>query len=129
MDGKMPPADVFNANCASRQVLELLAEKWALLVIDALGDGAKRTAELRQRVGGISEKMLIQTVRKLERNGFVTRKVFPQVPPRVEYRLSELGRSLVDTVAALDRWVEDHIAAVEQARRRFDAANANADSS
>jgi DNA-binding HxlR family transcriptional regulator len=122
----MPHADVFNANCASRRVLELLAEKWALLVIHALGDGSKRTAQLRRRVGGISEKMLIQTVRKLERNGFVTREVFPQIPPRVEYRLSELGHSLLDTVAALDRWVEDHLEAVEQARRRFDAENSNA---
>jgi DNA-binding HxlR family transcriptional regulator len=124
----MPPADVFNANCASRQVLELLAEKWALLVIHALGDGAKRTSQLRQRVGGISEKMLTQTVRKLERNGFVTREVYRQVPPRVEYRLSELGRSLVDTVAALDRWVEDHIAAVEEARSRFDASSSKTES-
>jgi DNA-binding HxlR family transcriptional regulator len=117
----MPKADVFNADCASRQVLELLAEKWALLVIHALGDGARRTAQLRRQIGGISEKMLIQTVRKLERNGFVTREVFPEVPPHVEYRLSDLGRSLQHTVAALDRWVESHIAAVQKAQQTFDA--------
>jgi DNA-binding HxlR family transcriptional regulator len=117
----MLKADVFNANCASRQVLELLAEKWAMLVIHALGDGARRTAQLRRQIGGISEKMLIQTVRKLERNGFVTREVFPEIPPHVEYQLSDLGRSVQHPVAALDRWVESHMAAVLKAQQAFDA--------
>jgi DNA-binding HxlR family transcriptional regulator len=124
---KILKANVFNADCASRQVLELLAEKWALLVIHALGDGARRTAELRRQIGGISEKMLIQTVRKLERNGFVTREVFAEVPPRVEYQLSDLGRSLQHTVAALDLWVETHMTAVQTAQQLFDARKQKSD--
>jgi DNA-binding HxlR family transcriptional regulator len=116
----MPDGNIFNAACPSRQVMEILAEKWALLIIDALGEGPKRTAVLRRHIGGISEKMLIQTLRKLERNGFVCRKVHVAVPPHVEYALSELGHSLERKVAAFDRWVEEHLGEVMRARQAFD---------
>ncbi len=116
----MPDGNIFNAACPSRQVMEILAEKWALLVIDALGEGPKRTAVLRRRIGGISEKMLIQTLRKLERNGFVQRTVHVAVPPHVEYALTELGLSLERKVAAFDRWVEENLTEVVRARRVFD---------
>lgn len=100
------PLDVMQADCRARAVVSALAERWALLVIDALSDGALRTGELRRRIGGISEKMLIQTLRKLERLGLIERRDFREVPPRVEYGLTDLGRSLSPIIVALDRWVE-----------------------
>lgn len=100
--------DVFLPNCPARAVLSLLAEKWALLVIHALSEGTRRTAELRRRIGGISEKMLIQTLRRLEEHGLIVRTSYPEIPPRVEYALTPLGRSLSSVVTALDQWVEAH---------------------
>ena len=116
--------NVFRSDCPSRQILDALAEKWTLLVIDALIGQPMRTAELRRAIGGVSEKMLIQTLRKLERNGFVERRVFAEVPPRVEYRLTGLGVSLADMVIALDRWVEANFSCVQQAQQVFDARQA-----
>jgi DNA-binding HxlR family transcriptional regulator len=113
--------DVCNAQCSSRKILELLAEKWALLVIHRLSIAPSRTSQLRRQIGGVSEKMLIQTLRKLERHGFVERIDFGEVPPRVEYRLTELGRSLGKAVLALDTWVEQNFVDVVVARGRFDA--------
>ena len=112
--------NVFDPGCPSRAVLEALAEKWALLLVHVLADGPARTAQLRRRVGGISEKMLIQTLRRLERNGFVARRAFAEVPPRVEYSLTTLGASLSEPITALDRWVERHIRDIDIARREFD---------
>ena len=112
--------NVFDAGCPSRAVLEVLAEKWALLLVHRLADGPARTAQLRRRVGGISEKMLIQTLRRLERNGFVARRAYPEIPPRVEYSLTPLGASLSEPITALDRWVELHIQDIDYARREFD---------
>ena len=112
---------VFNAQCASREVLDLLAEKWVLLVIHSLADGPKRTSELRRHLDGVSEKMLIQTLRNLERNGFVARHAYAEVPPRVEYRLTELGLRLSLLVKALDDWVEANIFDIIGAKQAFDA--------
>ena len=100
--------DVFLVDCPARHVLTLLAEKWALLVVHALSEGTRRTGALRRRVTGVSEKMLIQTLRRLELSGLVRRTAYPEVPPRVEYELTELGWSLSSVVTALDRWVEAH---------------------
>ncbi len=113
-------ADVFKAACPSRRVLEILAETWALLLIHTLADGPARTAQLRRRVDGISDKMLIQTLRRLQRNGFVARRAFPEVPPRVEYSLTPLGVSLSEPITALDRWVERNLAEIAVAQTRFD---------
>lgn len=112
--------NVFNAGCPSRGILEVLAEKWALLLIHTLTSGPTRTAELRRRIGGISEKMLIQTLRRLERNGFVMRRAYPEVPPRVEYSLTPLGASLSEPITTLDRWVERHLREIDVAQRAFD---------
>jgi DNA-binding HxlR family transcriptional regulator len=98
--------DVFLADCPARKVLSLLAEKWTLLVVHALSERTYRTAELRRRIGGVSEKMLIQALRRLEQHGLVARTSHPEVPPRVEYALTPLGQSLSSVVRALDRWVE-----------------------
>ena len=112
--------DVFSPACPARSVLDILAEKWPLLLIHALSSGPARTGELRRRVGGISDKMLIQTLRRLERSGFVSRHAYPEVPPRVEYALTQLGASLSEPVKALDGWVEQNIATIGAAQRRFD---------
>lgn len=99
---------VFLADCPARDVLALLAEKWTLLVLHALSEKTYRTAELRRRIGGVSEKMLIQALRRLEQHGLVTRMSYKTVPPHVEYSLTPLGVSLSSIVCALDTWVETH---------------------
>lgn len=122
MSSPCPPGragDVFSAGCPSRAVLAVLAEKWALLLIHTLAEDPARTAELRRRVDGISEKMLIQTLRRLERYGLVARRAYPEVPPRVEYALTPLGASLSEPITALDRWVESNIREIVAAQRRF----------
>lgn len=101
-----PPLDVMRSDCRARSVLTILAERWALLIIDALSGGALRTGDLRRRIGGISEKMLIQTLRKLEALGLIDRRDFREVPPRVEYELTARGQSLSPLIVAVDRWVE-----------------------
>jgi len=115
-----PQPDVLNAQCPSRPILELLAEKWALLIVHTLAAGPLRTSQLRRTVGGISEKMLIQTLRRLEQHGFVLRRAFAEVPPRVEYELTPLGASLSEPIRALDTWVERHLDEVEAARSAFE---------
>lgn len=103
-----PALDVMLADCRARSVLTVLAERWALLIIDALSEGPRRTGELRRGIGGISEKMLIQTLRRLEALGLVERHDFREVPPKVEYALTPLGLSLSPIIVMLDRWVEAH---------------------
>ena len=89
-------------------------------LIHRLGRGPARTAELRRRIGGVSDKMLIQTLRRLERHGFVARHAYPEVPPRVEYSLTALGASLSEPITTLDRWIERHLQAISLAQREFD---------
>ena len=116
----MPKPDLFNSKCPSREVLDMLAQKWSLLILHSLVDGPRRTAEIRRRVDGISEKMLIQTLRDLERSGFVARRAYAEVPPRVNYRLTTLGASLSKLVRALDDWVEGNFLAIDKAQKAFD---------
>ncbi len=110
--------DVFLADCPARKALSLLAEKWTLLIVHALSERTYRTAELRRRIGGISEKMLIQALRRLEQHGLVARTSYPEVPPRVEYSLTPLGFSLSGVVQELDRWVEAHAFEIEDRAER-----------
>jgi len=100
--------DVMQSDCPARTVLVLLAEKWSLLTIHALSEGTMRTSALRRRIGGVSEKMLIQTLKRLETAGLVVRTTYDEVPPRVDYALTELGWSLSPIVRSLDAWVEQH---------------------
>lgn len=100
--------NVMDPDCPARAVLCLLAEKWSLLTLHALSEGTMRTGALRRRIGGISEKMLVQTLRRLEEAGLVVRVAYPEVPPRVEYSLTDLGRSLSPLIVALDEWIENH---------------------
>ena len=111
--------NVFSVTCPARYVLDVLADKWALLLIHALARGTHRTAELRRRVDGISEKMLIQTLRRLERFGLVSRQAYPEVPPRVEYSLTALGESLSVPIRALDTWVEANIIELNNAQQTY----------
>lgn len=114
-------AGVLDVNSKSRQVLELITDKWAVLVIFVLARGTRRHGRLRREIGGISQKMLTQTLRRLERDGLVERRVYPVVPPRVEYSLTPLGESLIEVFTALCDWAEERIDEVEEARARYDA--------
>ena len=107
---------------AVSEVLSRVGDKWTVLVVSTLGDGPKRFNELRRALGSISQRMLTLTVRGLERDGLVTRTVFPTNPPRVDYELTALGRSLLVPVSALGAWALDNRVAIQNARSRFDAA-------
>jgi DNA-binding HxlR family transcriptional regulator len=107
---------------AVSEVLSRVGDKWTVLVVSTLGDGPKRFNELRRALGSISQRMLTLTVRALERDGLVTRTVFPTNPPRVDYELTELGRSLLEPVSALGTWARHNRPAIQQARQRFDTA-------
>ncbi|MGM4917613.1 winged helix-turn-helix transcriptional regulator [Tardiphaga sp. 813_E8_N1_3] len=104
-------------------VLARVGDKWSVLVIMLLGDGPRRFNELKRMVGGISQRMLTLTLRGLERDGLVTRTVFPTVPPRVDYELTELGRGLSDPVMKLGAWAQQHLPDIDTARKNFDGRN------
>jgi len=105
---------------AVSEVLSRVGDKWTVLVVTMLGDGAKRFNELRKALGSISQRMLTLTLRGLERDGLVTRTVFPTVPSRVEYELTRLGRSLLEPVSGLGLWARKNRSAIQDARHRFD---------
>ena len=107
---------VMDAQCPSRLVLDRIADKWTALIIQILGRGTMRYAALQREIGGISQKMLTQTLRTLERDGLVQRKVHPVVPPKVEYSLTKLGRTLIEPLHALCRWSEKHLAELQANR-------------
>jgi DNA-binding HxlR family transcriptional regulator len=109
-------------NCrAVSEVLSRVGDKWTVLVVSTLGNGPKRFNELRRALGSISQRMLTLTLRALERDGLVTRTVFPTIPPRVDYELTSLGRSLLEPVSELGSWARTNRPAIQDARRRFDA--------
>lgn len=104
-------------------ILARVGDKWSVFVIMLLGDGPKRFNEIKRMVGGISQRMLTLTLRGLERDGLVTRTVFPTIPPRVDYELTDLGRGLWQPVKALGKWAADHQPEIEIARAKFDGRN------
>ncbi|MES2093821.1 MAG: helix-turn-helix domain-containing protein [Actinomycetota bacterium] len=104
--------NVFSAHCSSRTVLDHVTSKWGVLVIVALADSPLRWGGLRRRIEGVSEKMLAQTLRTLEADGFVLREAQPQIPPRVDYSLTPLGRGLADHLLPLIDWVGDNSDAI-----------------
>jgi len=106
---------------AVSEVLDRVGDKWSVLVVVMLGNGPKRFNELRRAIASISQRMLTLTLRGLERDGLVTRTVFPTIPPRVDYELTDLGRSLLTPVDALGRWAREHHGKIVRARERFDA--------
>jgi DNA-binding HxlR family transcriptional regulator len=112
---------------AISEVLARVGDKWTVLVVNLMGSGPKRFSEIKREVGGISQRMLTLTLRALERDGLVTRTVTPSIPPRVDYALTDLGRSLLAPVQALGAWALGNRALIEQARRRFDADTMRSD--
>ena len=111
--------DVFVAQCPSRQLLDRLSDKWVTLTLVALVDGPQRYSQLARTIAGVSQKMLTQTLRTLERDGLVTRTVTPSVPVTVTYELTDLGRSLQSVVELLKDWAEGHMGQVLAARRHL----------
>lgn len=110
-----------------REMLDRVGDKWTLLVIEELGSGGEmRFTQLRDRIGNVSQKMLTKTLRELERDGLVTRRVHPVVPPRVDYKLTKLGEALGEAVCGIWLWVEKHITHVERARQSYDRKQATA---
>ena len=110
----------YNRTCPSRLLLDRIADRWTALVVGALAEGTKRFGELRREVGGISQKMLTQTLRDLERDGLVDRRVHPTVPVTVEYSLTEIGRTLIKPLENLSAWAIAHIGQIEAARARYE---------
>jgi DNA-binding HxlR family transcriptional regulator len=120
----LPPNAHLDSDCRGvASVLARVGDKWSVFVIMMLGDGPKRFNEIKRMIGGISQRMLTLTLRGLERDGLVTRTVFPTIPPRVDYELTDLGRGLSKPVVALGEWAMAHQAEIEKARRRFDGRN------
>ena len=122
-----PAADNFEEhlpeNCRGvSDVLSRVGDKWSVLIVMLLGKGPRRFNELKRMIGGISQRMLTLTLRGLERDGLVTRTVFPTIPPRVDYELTPLGRSLWEPAKALGRWAQAHRTEIERARTSFDAS-------
>ncbi|NNG38781.1 helix-turn-helix transcriptional regulator [Flexivirga sp. ID2601S] len=116
--------DGFDPECPTRVLLDRVGDKWTVLVVSALADGPMRFTQLRDRIGGVSGKVLTATLRALARDGLVIRTAYPSVPPHVEYELTELGRSLCEPIDVLRDWAEQHIAAVVAHREGFDGVSA-----
>ncbi|XRQ03361.1 winged helix-turn-helix transcriptional regulator [Actinomadura welshii] len=110
--------NAFDPDCPARLVLDRIGDKWSVLVVLTLAGGPRRFTQLRDTIGGVTPKVLTQTLRTMERDGLVTRTVFAEVPPRVEYELTPLGHSLRTPIEAVTRWAEDNVGAVVAARDR-----------
>lgn len=120
MDTHDKGANIFDPNCPSRVVFQRVGDKWASLVIQVLAEGPVRFSDLRTKVSPITPKVLTQTLRALERDGLVTRTVHAQVPPKVDYELTPLGRSLLEPLAQLRLWAEEHVPSILTARDTYD---------
>lgn len=120
----LPPSPHAHSDCRGvASVLARVGDKWSVLVIMLLGEGPRRFNELKRTIGGISQRMLTLTLRGLERDGLVTRTVYPTIPPRVDYELTDLGRGLSRPVQALGQWAFEHLPEIEKSRGAFDARN------
>lgn len=120
----VPPSASYGAapaTCRVRSVLNRVGDKWAIYVVDRLGQGPRRFSELRRGIDGITARMLTVTLRGLERDGILTRTVHAAVPPRVDYELTPLGRTLLDTIGQLVAWADAHITEIEAAQADYDA--------
>jgi DNA-binding HxlR family transcriptional regulator len=118
----VPKANPFVATCPSQDILALIGSKWSMLLLCLLSGGPKRTGELARGAGGISQKMLTQTLRELERHGIVARRDYGEVPPRVEYSLTPLGKSLSTLVRQIEGWVEVNYPRMARVARSYDAS-------
>jgi DNA-binding HxlR family transcriptional regulator len=114
-------AELYQGNCPTRAVLDRIADKWTTLIIGILAQhDRRRFSELKRLIGGISQKMLTQTLRELERDGLVKRTMYPEIPPRVEFALTPLGKTLCGPISALTQWAHEHIDEVKRAQNEFD---------
>ena len=116
----MSPRHIPQACPAVREVLHRVGDKWSVQIVALLGDGPLRFSELRRAIEGISQRMLTLTLRGLERDGLVTRTVFPEIPPRVEYELTRLGKTLLEPIQALADWAAEYRTSIHEARAKFD---------
>jgi DNA-binding HxlR family transcriptional regulator len=112
------------SSCRAREVLRRVGDKWSVYVIDLLGQGPKRFGELNRAIDGITSRMLTVTLRGLERDGIVARTIHPVIPPRVDYELTPMGRTLLDTIGQLVSWADSHLAEIDTARAAYDARHA-----
>jgi DNA-binding HxlR family transcriptional regulator len=120
----LPPQPHLDSDCRGvASILSRVGDKWSVFVIMLLGEGPRRFNEIKRTIDGISQRMLTLTLRGLERDGLVTRTVFPTIPPRVDYELTDLGRGLSKPVEALGKWAFEHRTEIESARARFDGRN------
>jgi DNA-binding HxlR family transcriptional regulator len=119
---RQPRYDVYMRNCPTRMVLDRIADKWALLLLRRLAHGPMRFNFLRKGIEGMSQKVLSQTLKKLERDGLVSRAAFPTVPVTVEYSITPLGATLTDAASAISLWAESNIGAVLEAQAKYDAS-------
>lgn len=126
METRITNGNVYKKACPTRLALDRIADKWTTLVIGLLESRPRRFSELKREVEGISQKMLTQTLRELERDGLVTRTVYAQVPPRVEYELTPLGQTLREPIAAIRHWAEANINEVVDAQAVYDSRRADA---
>lgn len=117
-----PEWNPYDRNCPTRQLLDRIGDRWTVLVVGTLVDGPLRFSQIAQHVDGVSQKMLTQTLRALERDGLVTRTVYPEIPPRVEYELTDTGRTLREPLQALEEWAKAHMSTVLRAREQADVA-------
>ena len=121
------PPNAFARACASRVVLDRIGDRWTVLIVVALSGGALRFSQLRAKIEGITPKVLTQTLRGLERDGLITRTIYAEVPPRVEYELTALGRDLLAPIDAIRIWAEQHAARIVANRDRFDGKDGGAE--
>ena len=112
--------NVYDSHCPTRAALDRIADKWTVLVLGLLEGGPRRFSDLQRGIDGVSQKMLTQTLRALERDGLISRTVYPEVPPHVEYALTALGRTLSEPIASVRRWAEEHIREVTFAQQIYD---------
>ncbi|MGV8896238.1 MAG: winged helix-turn-helix transcriptional regulator [Rhodoglobus sp.] len=116
----MPAFDPYNRHCPSRQMLDQIGDRWTVLIVGSLANGPLRHAGIVERVDGISQKMLAQTLRRLERDGLITRTAYAEMPPRVEYDLTDAGHSLLAPLGALEDWAKAHMSTVLATRELYD---------
>ncbi len=116
---RIKPYNVLRKGCLSRDVLEIIGDKWTVLVLHVLQAGPLRYSAIGRAVGGITQKMLTATLRNLERDGIVSRTIFPVIPPKVEYALTPRGESLLTTLESLVGWAEEHADEVRQSRQAY----------
>ncbi|MFI5931471.1 winged helix-turn-helix transcriptional regulator [Actinoplanes sp. NPDC051494] len=117
----------YQADCPARRILDRIGDRWTVLIVGVLADGDARFSELKRRIEGVSQKMLTQTLRALERDGLVRRTVYPEVPARVEYALTEAGRTLCEPLRALQEWSMTHLAQVSTSQQAYDQHNQQAE--